>query len=92
MHAAIQDQPMPACLKIIGVRADLSAARQVDEFQRAYASAAFSTFLTGTQFYPNESITHCAYWVVQRSGSRKYGYPAPNMNGQFHAWSKFQIP
>ncbi len=72
MHSGIEHQTVTSDLQIIRVRADLNAARQVDEFQRAYASAAFSTFLTGTQFYPNESITHCAYWVVQRSGSRKH--------------------
>jgi hypothetical protein len=39
MHPAIQHQPVSANLKIIGVRADLRAAGEVDEFQRATVKA-----------------------------------------------------
>ena len=33
MHSAIKDEPMPAYLKIVRIRADLRAPGQINEFQ-----------------------------------------------------------
>jgi hypothetical protein len=35
MHSAIEQQPVPANLKIVRVRADLCAASEINEFQSA---------------------------------------------------------